>query len=173
MLQDILEEKTKVIQELEIKVNAMEFKTSFISEELSKLHHILKLKSAASAPPPEIDLPVLDFTRSIESPDKQDSGFLDEKIMISSSPQNCKHVQQISPMAHSDVCVTSMKKDDIKMTIKYCNFCDEDFDNVDEYAVHMKKHGFMCNNCLDYFSEKPWFSHANLAFIRTGAVLKA
>ena len=55
---------------------------------------------------------------------------------------------------------------------KLWRFCDEEFNDVEEYLKHMKKHRFMCYNCLDYFTEKSWFSHSDLIFGKTGAILK-
>ena len=38
----------------------------------------------------------------------------------------------------------------------------------------MKLYGFICNNCLDYISDMPWFQEAeavDLKFVKTGAVV--
>ena len=46
-----------------------------------------------------------------------------------------------------------------------CLFCNEEFGNWNEFLLHMNKSNYLCNNCLDYFSEKPWFSASNLVMV--------
>ena len=58
----------------------------------------------------------------------------------------------------------------ITSNLKYCEFCDEDFMNLVDFSVHMKLYNFMCNNCLDYYAEKPWFNLDDFTFTRNGAV---
>ena len=54
---------------------------------------------------------------------------------------------------------------------KYCGFCDEEFYNREDFTIHMKLVRYKCNNCLDYFTDKQWFSFDNLTTIKTGVVL--
>ena len=49
-----------------------------------------------------------------------------------------------------------------------CNYCDKEFTNWDEFLKHMKYFKYMCNNCLDYFPEKPWFRTQELVMIDVG-----
>ena len=55
---------------------------------------------------------------------------------------------------------------------KYCEFCDEDFMNKKDFSDHMQLYNFLCNNCVDYYDEKPWFSLDEFTFTKTGAVRK-
>ena len=43
---------------------------------------------------------------------------------------------------------------------KLCAFCDKEFPSLNEFRTHMKHNGYICNNCLDYFSDMPWFALA-------------
>ena len=47
----------------------------------------------------------------------------------------------------------------------HCRSCDIEFPNWNDYLKHMKRFSFMCSNCLDYFTEKRWFSISDLIFI--------
>ena len=47
----------------------------------------------------------------------------------------------------------------------HCRSCDLEFQSWNDYSQHMKTFSFMCSNCLDYFTEKPWFSISDLIFI--------
>ena len=57
--------------------------------------------------------------------------------------------------------------------VKYCDFCDQEFATYEAFMHHMKQAGFICNNCLDFFSDNSWFpeAEAGLTFIRKGAIL--
>ena len=159
-LELIVEEKTKLLKELEIRVNAMECKTTFVTGELDKLVLFSKSKSAVT------DLSIAS-TSSSYMPPNQDVGSFNHSF----SPQ-CIASQQVSSIPQLDG-GTCGEAENCFNGDKLCNFCDEDFTNIEDYTTHMNKHGFMCNNCLDYYTDdKPWFSHTNLTFIRDGALLK-
>ena len=54
-----------------------------------------------------------------------------------------------------------------------CRFCDEEFSSWDEFLTHLKLAGYyLCNNCLDYFSDKPWSSILELGWISAGVGVK-
>ena len=57
-------------------------------------------------------------------------------------------------------------------TEKYCEFCDEEFTLIEDFRKHMNNHGYICSNCLDFFSDMSWFPtiEAELTFIKGGAV---
>ena len=50
-----------------------------------------------------------------------------------------------------------------------CIFCDKEFENWNEFLTHMNNSNFLCNNCLDYFTEKPWFSASDLVMVDSTA----
>ena len=54
-----------------------------------------------------------------------------------------------------------------------CGFCDQEYSVLDEFSDQLKRFGYICNNCLDHFSDMPWFTtaEAGLTYIRVGAVL--
>ena len=96
-------------------------------------------------------------------------GNINPNNMYNEEETNCIELEQTSPIPQVDGCVKSIP-DDESFRDKICKFCDEDFNNPKDYSAHMKLHGFMCNNCLDYFSDKPWFSHDDLTFVKYGAI---
>ena len=49
-----------------------------------------------------------------------------------------------------------------------CRFCDEDFSCWENFATHVRKFSFICNNCLDYFPYKPWFLVSELSRVDAG-----
>ena len=44
------------------------------------------------------------------------------------------------------------------MNGKLCGFWDREFPSMDQFSNHMKLFGYICNNCLNYFSNTPWFA---------------
>ena len=50
-----------------------------------------------------------------------------------------------------------------------CRFCNEKFSCWNNFLNHMKRSNFMCNNCIDYFIEMPWFAGHDLVFIDSDA----
>ena len=53
-----------------------------------------------------------------------------------------------------------------------CKFCDKEFSALQDFRSHFKKSGYICNNCLDFFSDMAWFSEAEADFkyIKYGAL---
>ena len=56
---------------------------------------------------------------------------------------------------------------------KYCKFCDKEFSKLEDFQSHMMLSGYICNNCLDFFSDMPWFTDAEAYFkyVKTVAVI--
>ena len=56
---------------------------------------------------------------------------------------------------------------------KLCGFCVKEFSKLEEFQNHMKCVGYICNNCLDFFSDMIWFpdAEADFHYIKTGAVM--
>ena len=54
----------------------------------------------------------------------------------------------------------------------YCGFCQKEFESLADFRESFHKCGFICNNCLDYFSDMPWFHEAEVEFlyVRPGAL---
>ena len=54
-----------------------------------------------------------------------------------------------------------------------CSFCDQEYTNIDDFLNQMKRFGYICTNCLDHFSDMPWFLMAEryLTYVKVGAVL--
>ena len=50
-----------------------------------------------------------------------------------------------------------------------CTYCDKEFGNWNDFLEYVKRFSFMCNGCLDYFPEKPWFSTLELVMIDVGS----
>merc|ERR1712142_1053901 len=46
-----------------------------------------------------------------------------------------------------------------------CAYCNEILYNWDEFLQRLKRYPFMCNDCLDFFDAKPWFSLSELSVI--------
>ena len=72
----------------------------------------------------------------------------------------------------TDFTLTEVTDIGIEETEKLCNFCNEEFENNADFIEYMKKFGFLCNNCLDYFSDKTWFCSSDLTWIGSGSVLR-
>ena len=54
------------------------------------------------------------------------------------------------------------------MSLNTVFFYFEGIPNWNEFLEYMKVCNFMCNNCLDYFPEKPWFSSSYLVMVDVG-----
>ena len=56
---------------------------------------------------------------------------------------------------------------------KLCKFCETEFKTLSDFLSHMRRFGFVCNNCLDYYSDSPWYpeAEAQISFVLTGAIL--
>ena len=50
-----------------------------------------------------------------------------------------------------------------------CKYCDQEFATWSEFIEYMKQFSFMCNGCLDYFPEKPWFLSKEIIMIDVGS----
>ena len=50
-----------------------------------------------------------------------------------------------------------------------CSYCVKGFTNWNDFLEHMKLYNYMCNNCLDYVPEKPWFSTSKLVMLDVGS----
>ena len=46
-----------------------------------------------------------------------------------------------------------------------CAYCNEILYNWDEFLQRLKRYPFMCNDCLDFFDAKPWFTLSELSVI--------
>ena len=120
-LELIVEEKTKLLKELEIRVNAMECKTTFVTDELDKLVLFSKSKSAVT------DLSIASTSSSnvpFNMPPNQDVGSFNHSF----SPQ-CIASQQVSSIPQLDG-GTCGEAENCFNGDKLCNFCDEDFTNI-------------------------------------------
>ena len=56
----------------------------------------------------------------------------------------------------------SSDADEILVTVKEgdengCNFCECDFTNAQEFAMHMDDFCYICIDCKTYFASKPWY----------------
>ena len=50
-------------------------------------------------------------------------------------------------------------------SMKLCRYCEEEFATMNDFLKHVEQNSYMCNNCHDYFTEKPWFSMLDLIMI--------
>ena len=50
----------------------------------------------------------------------------------------------------------------------HCSYCEKEFANWKDFLEHVKNFSYMCNNCLDYFPDKPWFLTSELVMIDVG-----
>ena len=100
----------------------------------------------------------------------------DLKFSVSNMKTNAESIVNIQPQAVYPTIsqVDGMEDLDESCDIKdksNCPFCDEDFLKKEDISNHMKIHGFMCNNCCDYFHEKDGFSIHDYGWINSGIVL--
>ena len=52
--------------------------------------------------------------------------------------------------------------------VQECKYCDEEFSTWKDFVEFMKRFSYMCNNCLDYFPDKPWFLTKEVVMIDVG-----
>ena len=55
---------------------------------------------------------------------------------------------------------------------KLCRFCETEFALLNDFKTHLRKYGFICYNCLDFYSDMTWYPEAvaDLRFEKVGAV---
>ena len=46
-----------------------------------------------------------------------------------------------------------------------CKFCDEEFLGWDHFMEQRQRTNFMCSDCLDFFTLKPWFKFSEIIAI--------
>ena len=63
---------------------------------------------------------------------------------------------------------TTVQFTSIPPCVEHCGYCDKEFANWNGFLEYMKVCNSMCNNCLDYFPEKPWFSSSYLVMVDVG-----
>ena len=53
-----------------------------------------------------------------------------------------------------------------------CGFCETVYSLLEEFNNGMSRFGFICNNCLDFYSDMSWFqeAEADLKHVRIGSV---
>ena len=73
------------------------------------------------------------------------------------------HIRQVQP-------VPSVLFPSTNFGAQQCSYCDREFASWNDFLEHVKTFRYMCNNCLDYFPEKPWFRTPDLVMI--GSVRK-
>ena len=85
---------------------------------------------------------------------------------------------QAVPILYDAVCQSEQVKPDVDL-FKYsgsnldeshqCSFCEEAFDDsiIDwkHFVNHLQQFNFMCSDCLDFFTLKPWFLASDLVAI--------
>ena len=122
-----------------------------------------------------IDLaPITDCTSQVDDDEKLD--ILEESNAATSSsqpPQNTTVHNTCEP-SDQDLVVDDFQDiiQSATVEVKYCGFCDQECSNGDAFKKHLERYGFICNNCLDYFSDCAWFPEveSGLAYVRTGAI---
>ena len=102
---------------------------------------------------------------SITSQD-DDDGKLDILEDSNAATSSSQPPQNICELSDQDLVV-----DDFQDIIQ-SGFCDEQCSNGDAFKKHLERYGFICNNCLDYFSDSVWFPEveSGLAYVRTSAI---
>ena len=87
-----------------------------------------------------LDGPDLEYTRSVA--DEISLGAVSYKLNIP------EHFDEVSPG-------------------QLCGFCDQEYSVIDDFSKQLKRFGYICNNCLDNFSDMPWFTiaEAHLPYI--------
>ena len=50
---------------------------------------------------------------------------------------------------------------------KLCRFCETEFAMLNDFKTHLRKFGFICYNCLDFYSDMAWYPEAEASFLPT------
>ena len=72
------------------------------------------------------------------------------------------HIRQVQP-------VQSVPFPSTNFGAQQCSYCDREFASWNDFLEHVKTFRYMCNNCSDYFPEKPWFRTSDLVMIDVGS----
>ena len=87
-------------------------------------------------------------------------------IEMQASACQTDHIQLESPIYSQDQkATTTVQFTSFPPCVEQCGYCDKEFANWNEFLEYMKVYNLMCNNCLDYFPEKPWFSSSHLVMV--------
>ena len=97
----------------------------------------------------------------------------DDSIQFQASeslPPSVQFVVPVSPKEPSIMQKNNSMVVDLKSThtyvheglqsMKLCEFCETEFSTLHDFENHMKCVGFICNNCLDFYSDMKWFPEA-------------